>query len=77
MPLYNKLMDHMTLWLVEKTAPQESLHRAIVAEKAKIVQYYNLTSDCYTICTVLDPRFKLDYYKKGKEQDAESHLEVF
>jgi len=76
-PLYNTLMDHFQLWMAEKTNPQETLHRAVVTANAKLVQYYNLTSDCYTISTILDPRFKLDYYKKGEEGNRESYQEVF
>ena len=30
-------------------------------------EYYDFTSDVYTIATVLDPRFKLDYYKNSCE----------
>lgn len=76
-PLYNKLMDHLKLWMLKKTNPQDTLHRAVVAANAKIAQYYDLTSDCYTISTVLDPRFKLDYYRRGKEGNRESYQEVF
>jgi len=74
-PLYNKLMDHLRLWMVEKSIPSEALHRSIVSANAKIIDYYNLTRDCYTISTVLDPRFKLEYYKQGKG-DSESSQEI-
>lgn len=58
-PLYNSLMDHLKTWM-EKTDPEEPLHRSTIIANSKIVEYYNLTSDCYTISTILDPRFGLD-----------------
>jgi len=76
-PLYNKLLDHLSLWMVEKSKPEEALHRSIVSANAKLRDYYNLTSDCYTISTVLDPRFKLEFYKQGKEGNSESSQEIF
>ena len=75
-PLYNVLMDHLKAWM-EKTDPQEPLHRSTVTATAKITEYYNLTSDCYTISTVLDPRFGLEYYKRDKDTASDSFEEVF
>jgi len=77
-PLYNSLLDHLKFWMVEKSNPSEALHRSIVSANAKLSDYYNSTSDCYTISTVLDPRFKLEYYKKQeKEGDRESSNDIF
>jgi hypothetical protein len=36
-----------------------------------------LTSDCYTISTILDPRFGLDYYKRDMADNNDSHEDVF
>ena len=75
-PLYNILMDHLKTWM-EKTDPQEPLHRASIIANAKITDYYDLTSDCYTISTVLDPRFGLNYYQQDKTAKSDSYKEVF
>jgi hypothetical protein len=75
-PLYNKLMEHLKTWM-EKTDPEEPLHRSTIITNAKIIDYYDLTSDCYTISTVLDPRFGLDYYKLDTTDKKDSHEDVF
>jgi hypothetical protein len=75
-PLYNNLMDHLKTWM-EKTDPEEPLHRSTITANAKIIDYYNLTSDCYTISTILDPRFGLDYYKRDMADNNDSHEDVF
>jgi len=45
------------------------MHNACVAAYGKIVQYYMVTSDCYTIATVLDLRLKLNYYGASERVD--------
>jgi hypothetical protein len=63
-PYYNKLLKHIET-NGKKSQPSfnatsvDKLHNACVAAYGKIVDYYMITSDCYTIATVLDPRLKL------------------
>ena len=47
-PMYNKLISHLQLYMKEKTTPGERLHNSTVAAEEKIISYYNVTSDCYT-----------------------------
>ena len=54
-----------------------TLHRASIIANAKITDYYDLTSGCYTISTVLEPRFGLDYYQQDKSAKRDSYKEVF
>ena len=75
-PLYNNLMDHLKTWM-EKSDPEEPLHRSTITANAKITEYYNLTSDCYTISTILDPRFGLEYYKRDTAENNDSHEVIF
>jgi hypothetical protein len=66
-PQYNRLLKHLEKY-GEKTRPAalatsiDPLHRSVVAAHAKIKEYYNVTSETYTVATVLDPRLKLDFY---------------
>lgn len=70
-PLYNAILDHMNLWMTFNTNPGDVLHSAVIAAYAKIKLYYNLSSDCYTIATVLDPRFNILFYdQEGEGQDS-------
>jgi len=71
-PLYNKLIDHLRLWMNSKTTPGERLHNSTVAALEKITRYYNVTSDCYTVCTVLDPRLGLKYYNLAQDRGNEN-----
>lgn len=70
-PMYNKLLGHLQAWMEMKTKPGEPLHNSIVAAKAKITNYFNLTSDAFTICTVLDPRLGFKYYKGQGDTNQE------
>ena len=76
-PLYNKLIDHLRLWMNSKTTAGERLHNSTVAAEEKITSYYNVTSDCYTVCTVLDPRLGLEYYKDEPDQVNENAEVIF
>ena len=51
-PLYNALLDHMNISLKLYTTPGDVLHCAVIASYD-----YDVSSDCYTIAIVLDPRF--------------------
>ena len=74
-PLYNKLLDHIDYWLRLKTKPGEAFHNAVVATKTKITQYYNTTTDCFTIAIVL--RFNLYYYQEDNDTIGnESFLDI-
>ena len=76
-PLYNKLIDHLRLWMNSKTTPGERLHNSTVAALEKITRYYNVTSDCYTVCTVLDPRLGLKYYNLAQDRGNENTSVIF
>ena len=76
-PMYNKLLNHLDSWMKDKTTPGEALHKSAVAANEKIYNYYNLTSDSYTVCTVLDPRFGISYYKRDTRVNAEAYEEVY
>jgi hypothetical protein len=79
--MYNKLLTHLDSWmqlqLNDKINPGEPLHRSAVAALEKITNYYNLTSDSYTVCTVLDPRFGISYYKRDTRVNADSYEKVY
>jgi hypothetical protein len=72
-PQYNRLLKHLEKY-GEKTRPAalatsiDPLHRSVVAAHAKIKTYYNVTSETYTIATVLDPRLKLDFYDNEEKE---------
>ena len=77
-PLYNEILDHSEEWMDSRTTPGEApLHCSTVAVFAKITDYYNVTSDFFTVSTVLDPRFGLDYYKCGKWDSIEQSQNIF
>lgn len=76
-PMYNKLLTHLDIWMRVQTNPSEPLHRSAVAAYEKITTYYNLTSDSYTVCTVLDPRFGISYYKRDTGVNADSYEEIY
>ncbi len=60
----------------EKNIPSCPLHNSTVAALAKIKDYYDLTSDYYTIATVLDLQFNIRYYKQeGRNQDTALEIE--
>jgi hypothetical protein len=80
-PHYNSLLKHIDDH-GKRTQPSSNaiavdrLHNACVAAYGKIVQYYMVTSDCYTIATVLDPRLKLNYYVATERDDIFNVVDV-
>ena len=54
------------------TTPGDVLHSAVIAAYAKIKLYYDVSSGCYTIATVLDPRFNILFYDQAGKEDQES-----
>ena len=76
-PMYNKLLTHLDIRMRVQTNPSEPLHKSAVAAYEKITTYYNLTSDSYTVCTVLDPRFGISYYKRDTGVNADSYEEIY
>ena len=72
-PLYNTLLDHTESVCVDPNSSQD-LRDAAAACKAKLIAYYNVTSDACTIATVLDPRLKLEYYRP--DNDEAGHVRV-
>lgn len=73
-PLYNKLMDLVEDWERNKKKSNETREGAKAA-LAKLSKYYNETTPIYLVCTVLDPRLKLDYFVENgwEEGDDESN----
>ena len=61
-PLYNILIDYLKN-TIEKTDIEITIREAIKKYYIKLKEYYNKTNKTYTIATVLDPRFKMQYYK--------------
>ena len=73
-PFYNSLLTHIEKFgELTRPAPDavevDILHNAVIASYGKIVDYYNITSDYYTIATVLDPRVKLMIYEEGIQRE--------
>jgi hypothetical protein len=62
--------------LITENTIVDKIHHACVASYAKMKEYYDLTSDVYTIATVLDPRFKLDYYKTQSGEGEDSATDI-
>ncbi len=71
-PMYNKLLTHFDNWIRHETNPDEPLHKSIVAAHEKIMNYYNLTNES-TICTVLHPRFGINYYKRDADGTTDAN----
>lgn len=71
--LYNKLLDVLEDWSNKGTHSQISKDAAFAA-LSKITKYYEKTTKVYLVCTVLDPRFKIQYFiKNGWEVGSGSH----
>ena len=73
-PLYNIHIDH-----IEDTISLDNIKPVIkeAAEscKNKLLEYYNKTNETYLIATILDPRFKMQYYKDNNwEEDMISDI---
>lgn len=67
-PLYNTLIDH-----AEDMDDLENIDPTIkkAAKKCieKLLEYYNKTNKVYLVATVLDPRFKMQYYEENKWEE--------
>lgn len=63
-PAYNQLIG--SLEVVNGTPFAE----AAIAAKEKLEEYYCMTSEHYTVATVLDPRYKTWYYRKDSSAGA-------
>jgi len=62
-PIYNKLLEHVNHWIVERCVYGDKLHKAAVSSWEKLNKYYCKIPICVTIATVLDPRFNLSFYE--------------
>ena len=62
-PLYNELIDHTEEYEVIKESSKLFLVNTATICKTKLLEYYNKTNDAYLIATILDPRFKMKYYR--------------
>ena len=67
-PLFNILLDHL-----ENTDEKINLDETIkeVAKECytKLKEYYNKIDKTFLIATILDPRFKMHYYKNNKWEE--------
>jgi hypothetical protein len=72
-PLYNILIDH-----IEDTASLESAEQIIITAaaicKEKLEEYYNKTNKTCLIATILDPRFKIQYYEDNNWNELVSEI---
>jgi uncharacterized protein DUF4413 len=72
-PLYNILIDH-----IEDTVDLENADQIIIAAaatcKEKLEEYYNKTNKTCLIATILDPRFKIQYYEDSNWDELVSEI---
>jgi hypothetical protein len=71
-PLYNELIDHTEDYMDINIESKLFLKEPAKNCRNKLLEYYNKTNDAYLMATILDPRFKMIYYK-----DAEWEKELF
>jgi len=68
-PLYNELIDHTEDYMYSKDKSKQFLREPAKNCREKLLEYYNKTNDAYLIATILDPRFKMVYYKDAEWGD--------
>jgi hypothetical protein len=73
MPYFDSVLDALEKERDQFTAlgreneDADSIAEGLVAAYEKLMQYFEISSDLAILATVLDPRFKMDYY--GKDSD--------
>ena len=63
--LYNTLIDH-TEDTIDSENTDPEIKEAAKKCQEKLMVYYNKTGKTYLAATVLDPRFKMQYYEDNK-----------
>ncbi len=63
-PIYNKLMDTVEDWAKDPNRLQIT-RRAAETAAAKLLLYYEKTTQVYILATVMDPRLKIAYFKNN------------
>ena len=61
-PLYNILINYLED-IIEKIDVEITIKKVAKKCYTKLKEYYNKINKTYTIATVLDPRFKMQYYE--------------
>ena len=68
-PMYNHLMDHAEKIMKDGKSSKSLVAAAKVAWN-KLSEYYNKTSESvHYISTIIDPRWKLEYFRSWIEND--------
>lgn len=49
---------------------------AVDSCSSKLLKYYNISSETCTVATILDPRFKLEYYEDPDKDPIENETEL-
>lgn len=62
-PLYSYLLEELQEWVVDNSKSAE-IRTGAQSALSKIQKYYEKCTNVYIVCTVFDPRFKLDYFKE-------------
>ena len=63
-PLYNLLLEHTESW-ANDTKKSAEMRQSATRAKEKIEKYYEKCTDVYLVATVLDPRMKIEYFRKS------------
>jgi uncharacterized protein DUF4413 len=64
-PLYNTLIDHAED-MNDLENNDSTIKEAAKKCSTKLLEYYNKTNKAYLVATILDPRFKMQYYEENK-----------
>ena len=79
--IYNRLFDHLERSIRQlkgkKIGWKQQMLQALESAESKLREYYYMTdtrglSDIFAISTVLDPQYKLDFFKTPDWQDPET-----
>jgi hypothetical protein len=67
-PFFNILFDHVedVADNADKAEHSEHIREAATQTRCKLEEYYTKTNTITMLCTLLDPRCKLLYFKKRK-----------
>ena len=61
--MYNQLIDAMGVWSQDERKSIETRNASLQALE-KLVKYYEKTTKINIIATVMDPRLKVDYFRR-------------
>ena len=74
-PLYNTLIDHAED-TVDSVNIDPKIKEAAKKCREKLIEYYKRTDKTYLVATVLDPRFKMQYYVDNKWEEITDEIYV-